>query len=56
MRMLQKAGLPLSRMKIAGYGELMETQEKLMELQKEKDPLKYTRKVVLVIEPEKERN
>ncbi|OFZ12383.1 MAG: hypothetical protein A2Z20_01000 [Bdellovibrionales bacterium RBG_16_40_8] len=56
MRALQKSGVPLSKMKIAGYGELAETQEKLMQLRNEKDPLKYTRKVVLVIEPQKERN
>lgn len=56
MRVLQKAGLPLDRMKISGYGELIETQEKLMKLQQESDPLKYTRKVVLTIEPAKERN
>ncbi|MCB0351610.1 MAG: hypothetical protein KDD38_10530 [Bdellovibrionales bacterium] len=56
MRVLQKAGIPLDRMKIGGYGELVETQEKLMALQNEKDPLKFTRKVVLTIEPLKERN
>lgn len=56
MRVLQYAGIPLDRMKIAGYGELRETQDKLMKLQNEKDPLKYTRKVVLTIEPAKERN
>jgi flagellar motor protein MotB len=56
MRILQKAGLPLDRMKIAGYGELMETQERLMKLKHEKDPLMYTRKIVLTIEPARERN
>ncbi len=56
MRALQKAGLPLSRMKIAGYGELMATQEKLQKHKNEKDPLKYNRKVVLVVEPISERN
>lgn len=56
MRVLQKAGVPLSRMKIGGYGELMETQEKLMAMKNEKDPLKYTRKVILSIEPQKEGN
>ncbi len=56
MRVLQKAGIPLNRMKIGGYGELVETQEKLMKLQNEKDPLKYTRKVILTIEPQREGN
>ncbi len=56
VRSLQKSGIPLRRMKIAGYGELTETQEKLMKFQNETDPLKYSRKVVLVIEPEKEGN
>lgn len=54
MRTLQKAGIPLNQMKIAGYGEMVETQERLAQLIKEKDPLKYTRKVVLVIEPLRE--
>lgn len=56
MRVMQRAGVPLSRMKIAGYGELIETQEKLMALKSEKDPLKFTRKVILSIEPQKEGN
>lgn len=56
MRVLQRAGIPLNRMKIAGYGELIETQSRLMKLQDQSDPLKYSRKVVLVIEPETERN
>ena len=53
MRILQRAGVPLDRMKIAGYGELVETQENLMKLQKETDPLKFTRKVIVAIEPKK---
>ena len=56
MRVLQASGLPLSKMKLAGYGEISETQEKLMKIQNEKDPLKYSRKVVLIIEPVKEGN
>jgi flagellar motor protein MotB len=56
VRVLQNAGIPLKDMKIAGYGELIETPERLRELASESDPLRYTRRVVLSIEPKKELN
>jgi len=51
MRILQKAGVPLSAMKIGGYGEMAETQENLNRLQNDRDPLRFTRRIVLTIEP-----
>ena len=56
MRHLQKAGIPLNRMEIAGVGELR-TIEKIIPKsnqlnQKELDALSRT--VMLVIKPEKE--
>lgn len=55
MRHLQQKGIPLDRMNLAGYGVLKFTEEELIEI-KEKfkidDPMSYSRKVVLVIEPE----
>ncbi len=56
LRALQKAGIPLARLKTAGFGELIETQENLTELIKDNDPRKFTRKVVLVISPALVRN
>lgn len=55
VRVLQKSGIPLHRMKIAGFGELTETREHMMMQEHNKDPLKYSRKVVLYIEPIAER-
>lgn len=59
MRVLQKAGIPLNRIKTGGYGELMITARELEEVPKEKRfptmELDLARKVVLVIEPEAEK-
>ncbi|MCB0414002.1 MAG: OmpA family protein [Bdellovibrionales bacterium] len=53
MRYLQKAGVPLSRMKLSGYGELKLTHLKLKKFkEKSKDALALARKVILIIEPE----
>lgn len=56
MRSLQKAGVPLSRIKVGGYGEMQTTAKDLEALPKEKrgpaSHLDLARKVVLVIEPE----
>jgi chemotaxis protein MotB len=59
MRFLQTAGIPLKRMKVAGYGELELTMADLATLETEAQTkanlLNLARRVVLVIEPE-ERN
>lgn len=56
MRVLQKAGIPLSRLKTGGYGELILTAKELAEVPLEKraptSELDLARKIVLVIEPE----
>lgn len=56
MRVLQKAGIPLSRLKTGGYGELILTAKELEEIPAEKrapsSELDLARKIVLVIEPE----
>jgi flagellar motor protein MotB len=55
MRVLRDLGIPLSRMRLGGYGELQMTYDKLNELNKDyqlKDLLSFARKIVLVIEPE----
>lgn len=56
MRVLQKAGIPLNRLKTGGYGELILTAKELGEIPVEKrapsSELDLARKVVLVIEPE----
>lgn len=56
LRVLQKAGLPLSSMKLAGLGEHILTQKELQEIpdgkRKPTSELDFARKVVLVIEPE----
>lgn len=51
VRELQQAGVPLDKMKIAGFGELLETRDHILKREKNADPLRYTRKVVLFIEP-----
>lgn len=56
LRILQKAGIPLSSMKLAGFGEHIVTEKELDSIPDEKrspaSPLDLARKVVLVIEPE----
>jgi chemotaxis protein MotB len=57
MRYLQKSGIPLNRMRIAGYGELKSTAEFLNEQYKVKKVSKnevfnLSRKIVIVIEQE----
>jgi chemotaxis protein MotB len=56
MRILQNAGIPLSRMRLGGYGELKLTAEDLRKAHTEKSNsgagLAVARRVVLVIEPE----
>ncbi|MCB9024686.1 MAG: hypothetical protein H6625_00075 [Bdellovibrionaceae bacterium] len=55
MRHLQLKGIPLDRMNLAGYGVLKFSEEELAEIKdkfKIDDPMSYSRKVVLVIEPE----
>lgn len=56
MRALQKAGIPLSRIRVGGYGELALTAQELESIPKEKrGPASHhdlARKVVIVIEPE----
>lgn len=58
MRVLQKSGIPLNRLKTGGYGELMLTAKELEEVPKEKrgpsSEFDLARKIVLVIEPETE--
>lgn len=58
MRVLQKSGIPLSRLKTGGYGELILTAKELEEVPKEKrgpsSEFDLARKIVLVIEPETE--
>lgn len=56
LRILQKAGLPLSRMKLAGLGEHILTEKELKDIPNERRgpaaSLDFARKIVLVIEPE----
>lgn len=53
MRVLQKSGIPLSRMRVAGFGEMRTTARDLANVQIEKtSPLDLARKVVIVIQPE----
>lgn len=56
MRVLQKAGIPLARLKTGGYGELILTAKELEEVPLDKrgpsSELDLARKIVLVIEPE----
>ncbi|MFK8139283.1 MAG: flagellar motor protein MotB [Bdellovibrionales bacterium] len=56
MRFLQKEGIPLDRMRLGGYGELKATAESLakkaQESGEEFDHLAFSRKIVLVIEPQ----
>jgi flagellar motor protein MotB len=56
MRIFQKAGIPLSRLRVGGYGELVTTakeMEKLpVSLRSPASELDLARKIVLVIEPE----
>lgn len=57
MRLMQKSGLPLERIKVAGYGELRTTMRDIASISKEYTPaekskaLSLSRKIVLVIEP-----
>ena len=52
MRTLQREGIPLSQMEVAGYGEIKNTVQHLMEKNKSLKGLELSRKVVLVIKPE----
>lgn len=56
MRVLQQAGLPMSRIRVGGYGEMVITAKELSEIPLEKrspsSELDLARRVVLVIEPE----
>lgn len=52
MRTLQKEGLPLAQMEVAGFGEMKSTTEHLAEINKSEKHLELSRKVVLVIKPE----
>lgn len=55
MRILSKAGVPLRRMKISGFGEMATTVRELAQSREDNkmlDPLALSRKVVLSIEPE----
>lgn len=57
MRVLQQLGIPLSRMRIGGYGELNLTEKELTravanEDEYQKNGIALARKIVLVIEPE----
>lgn len=55
MRVLRRAGIPLDRMKLGGYGELNVTYDNLKQQSKKKynqDELAFARRVVLVIEPD----
>lgn len=57
MRALRDFGIPLDRMRLGGYGELKVTHDALEKFKGENstsDPLSFSRKVVLVIEPEPE--
>jgi chemotaxis protein MotB len=57
MRLMQLSGLPLERIKVAGYGEMRTTMRDIASLSKEYSPeekakaLSLSRKIVLVIEP-----
>lgn len=55
MRVLQEAGIPLSRMKLGGYGELLMTAKdlaKFPEYAEQEKSLSLARRVILVISPE----
>jgi chemotaxis protein MotB len=54
MRILQRSGIPLKRMRLGGYGEMMITARELASLKdkSEDSKLALARTVVLVIEPE----
>lgn len=54
MRILQKNGIPLDRLKVGGYGENIQTAGELAKVNQVDDvkALSLSRKVVLVIEPE----
>lgn len=58
MRVLQKSGIPLSRIDIAGHGEMNKAQKYLKDhdklTQQERDALSRT--IVMIIKPEKEEN
>ncbi len=57
MRVLQKSGIPLEKLKVGGYGELRETARKLasvtevLSIEERIKSLSLSRKIVLVIEP-----
>lgn len=57
MRLMQLSGLPLERIKVAGYGEMRTTMRDIATISKEYSPeekskaLSLSRKIVLVIEP-----
>lgn len=53
MRVLQKAGIPLSKMRVGGYGEMKVTARELASVnENEAKAIDLARRVVLVIQPE----
>jgi flagellar motor protein MotB len=56
MRILQKKGIPLNRMEIAGAGELLSVSSILpqMKMSTQDEINDYSRTIVLIISPEKE--
>lgn len=53
MRVLQHSGIPLTRMRVAGFGEMRTTARDLANVQPDKtSPFDLARKVVIVIQPE----
>jgi chemotaxis protein MotB len=53
MRVLQNSGIPLARMRVAGFGEMRATARDLANVQEKKSsPFDLARKVVIVIQPE----
>jgi chemotaxis protein MotB len=56
MRILQKAGIPLSRIRVGGYGEMITTADEMSALpanmRTPASELDLARKIVLVVEPE----
>lgn len=59
MRTMQKAGVPLDRMVVGGYGELHQTEQdlaKISEAKGQKELFDLSRKVVLIIKPEEEKD
>jgi flagellar motor protein MotB len=55
MRVLQKLGIPLLNMRVSGFGEMIINAKNILNGDKSGDPLRFSRKVILSIEP-KERD